>query len=245
MASVAAQAQESEAVSPGQDPIRVLFLGNSYTYQNNLPAMVERLSSAGETRPSLITLMVASGGATLERHASNPMTLKRIHSGDWDWVVLQEQSVRPVRNPDRMRRWARALNGKIKEAPSTPRTLLFMTWSRRDRPEMLRPLSEVYRTLALEIDAEVAPVGEAWHRVLLDESRPIALHAADGSHPSRLGSYLAACVIWSKIYGRSPVGLPTLGLDPEVARRLQVAAEASVDLPVTAPGPAGKAANPE
>ncbi|MFM9004523.1 MAG: hypothetical protein ACKOSR_03320, partial [Flavobacteriales bacterium] len=72
---------------------RVLFLGNSYTSVNNLPAMTQACAlSAGD---SLIIDSNTPGGYTFEGHSTNAISLQKIALGNWDFVVLQEQSQRP------------------------------------------------------------------------------------------------------------------------------------------------------
>ena len=64
-AAVTAGAAASVAAAPDV-PVRVLFIGNSYTHANDLPGMVVALSAAGGRR--IVTGMEAPGGCTLERH---------------------------------------------------------------------------------------------------------------------------------------------------------------------------------
>src|SRR5208282_4563589 len=73
--------------------LRILFIGNSYTYRNDLPRMFARLANAGGHEVE--TDMVATGSFTLSNHLASSHTLKKIKSGKWDWVVLQEQSTIP------------------------------------------------------------------------------------------------------------------------------------------------------
>ena len=62
------------------------------------------------------------------------------------------------------------------------------------------------------------PVGEACRLALANDPSRVQ-HSADGSHHNGKGSYLAAAVFFSKVFGESPVGNTfTAGLPaPEVA----------------------------
>jgi len=120
-------------------------------------------------------------------------------------VVLQEQSVTPIYDPDRFARYAGLFCGRARAAGAEP--LLFLTWARRYAPEMQDRLTEAYMRAARRSGARVAPVGEAWRRALAGR-RGLVLHTPDASHPNRAGSYLAACVFHATIHARSPVGLP-------------------------------------
>ena len=79
-----------------QDTLRVLFLGNSYTSFNNLPQLVQSLSgSAGKT---LIIDSNMPGGMTVSGHVNNATSIAKISQGNWDYVVIQEQSQIPSIN---------------------------------------------------------------------------------------------------------------------------------------------------
>src|SRR5207245_1915843 len=72
---------------------RVLFIGNSYTYVNDLPAMFAGLARSGGHRVE--TAMVAEGGATLAEHAASAATSAATTSKKWDVVVLKEETALP------------------------------------------------------------------------------------------------------------------------------------------------------
>ena len=79
--------------SQAQDTTRVLFLGNSYTYYNDLPQLLTDL--AADMGHVVETAANTPGGYTLQGHASNDTSLDLIAEGGWDFVVLQEQSQIP------------------------------------------------------------------------------------------------------------------------------------------------------
>jgi len=71
-------------------------------------------------------------------------------------------------------------------------------------------------------------VGDAWQTVV-DEQPDAALWQGDGVHPTTAGTYLAACVFYASIFGRSPVGLTyTDDLSATEAAMLQRVAAATV-----------------
>jgi hypothetical protein len=208
-----AATSSTSAASDGA--LRVLFLGNSYTYYNNLPRIVEEFAAASGKR-KIETRMIAPGGASLADHLANKRTLEAIRSGRWDYVVLQEQSQlgavylvngeARVANPDAFFAAARKLDAEIRKAGA--KTVLYHTWSRRDAPDSDRAMLDyAYLRSARELDAAVALVGLAWQQARA-ELRGASLYADDGSHPSTSGSYLAAAVIYATLTGTSPVGGP-------------------------------------
>jgi peroxiredoxin family protein len=182
---------------------KVLFIGNSYTYCNDLPTMVAQLAAAGG-KPVDVH-QVTAGGVTLEWHAQNEITLAKLNETEWDFVVLQEHSIRPIQDTSKMFQAVAALQSII--ASTGAQTVLYMTWARQHFPEMQAGLARVYTVLAQKIGARVAPVGLAWEAALLADPST-ALYEEDKSHPTSTGSYLAACVFYATFFGESPMGLP-------------------------------------
>ena len=215
---------------------RVLFLGNSFTYVNDLPSTFAQLArSAG--RPVQVA-MVANGGEMLAQHAASSDSLDKIASQDWTYVVLQEQSAIPTTadgRDDYMYPAASALAGKAQAAGAVP--LLFMTWGYRDGfppsdlptyEAMQQRIDAAYLHVAGELIVPVAPVGYTWYMVRRDHP-DIELWQDDGSHPSRAGTYLAACVFYASIFRESPEGLSFHGgISDEQARALQAEANDNV-----------------
>lgn len=182
--------------------LRALFIGNSYTYFNDMPSMVAGLAaSAGR---SLDAHHVTAGGVTLEWHTQNEPTLAALRDTTWDFVVLQEHSIRPIQNTVKMFQSAAELQRLI--APTGARTVLYMTWARQHFPEMQAGLARVYTELAREIGASVAPVGLVWQAAAsVDPS--LELYTADKSHPTAIGSYLVACTFYATFFDARPVRL--------------------------------------
>jgi hypothetical protein len=210
----------------------VLFLGNSFTFANDLPQIFAALAASGGH--DVEVGISAQGGWTLADHASSPMTLNMLEGKAWDYVVLQEQSLIPAVAAQRQARMlpaASQLEAGIRAAGAEP--LLFLTWARRDGlpsagfgdyGQMQAAIELGYLTVAEELQAAVAPVGTAWQQAAGQEP-PIELWQVDGLHPTKAGSYLAACVFYAAIMGESPRGLPyTAGLSQDTAQTLQVIA---------------------
>ena len=130
--------------------------------------------------------------------------MKAIQSGDYDLIVLQEQSTLPVRNAGRMKDNVRLFDEAIKA--SGARTVLYMTWARQHAPETQKAITEAYDSIGREVGATVVPVGLVWESFLRKHDHPV-LHDKDGSHPTFAGSYLAACVFLAVLFKESPVGI--------------------------------------
>jgi hypothetical protein len=209
-----------------RETVDVLLIGNSYTFVNSLPEMVQQISAAANDRRPIRCAMAAVGAATLESHWNDRNTRKMMRSRRWSIVVLQEQSLMPIGNPDSFMRCGGLLADEARSLGAKP--LLYLTWARRSSPEQQDALTRAYRSIASAHSATVVPVGEAWRTVR--RQRPnLELFQSDGSHPSIAGSYLAACVFYATITGKTPVGLPEAGgMRSEDALYLQKAAADAV-----------------
>ncbi|MCO6482288.1 MAG: PKD domain-containing protein [Flavobacteriales bacterium] len=223
---------------------RVLFIGNSYTGVNNLPEMTRQLAlSLGDT------LVVASsnpGGYTFSQHCTNAATQGLIDQGDWDFVVLQEQSQLPSFPPAQVASqclpYAQALVDSIRAHSVCAEPVFYMTWGRENGDAqncaawppvctyegMQQQLRISYLQMAEDNSAECAPAGMAWKHVR-DNFPTIDLYASDGSHPSVAGSYLVACTMYSTFFRKSTVGAGWLStLDANTAATLQQVASNTV-----------------
>jgi len=202
----------------GGDTLSVFFLGNSYIYFNDLPDILEGISQ-GLDGPRVTTASHTHGGFTLRRHLEDGHLPGAFGEGGsnaphWDAVVLQEQSALATTldtltgrlgSPEDFQDAVRDLEPIVRGLGATP--VLYMTWAKERWPAQIDQLSAAYRGIGEELDLPVAPVGLAWARAL-DRRPDLALHLADGSHPTPAGSYLAACVIYATLTGTSPVGAP-------------------------------------
>lgn len=197
---------------------QVLFIGNSFTARNNLPGLIGQLAAARGL--TVQHRLISAGGASLRNHWNAGHALKAIQGGDYDYVVLQEQSTLPVKNVRRMHENVRLFSEPIKSAAA--RMVLYMTWARKNAPQTQRAITEGYLSIGQELQATVVPVGAVWESFLQEHDHP-ALHDRDESHPSVAGSYLAACVFLAVLFGEDPVGIQSevAGLNQEEISLLQ------------------------
>jgi hypothetical protein len=190
---------------------RILFIGNSYTACNNLAGMVAELAGSAEPPSKVETQQLTPGGVTLEWHFGQPQTLETIRQGKWDFVVLQDHSLRPVDAPAKTLEYGLKLDEAVRA--SGAKTVLYMTWARQHLPEMQETLKAGYLGVAEKTGARVAPVGLAWQKALRSDPT-LVLHTEDKSHPNVAGTYLAACVFHVTLFGTRPPevteGLKTL-----------------------------------
>lgn len=226
---------------PPPDALRVLFVGNSHTFFNNMPAMIAALAQSAGKRP-LDAELITRGGASLREHAAEGVVSRVLSEGSWNALVLQEQQQYPALGREQRERQTNAparimsMNAQAIGA----RTIVQMVWARRDGDftniahdtfAAMHERSVIgQRELAQALGAELAPSAIAWKRAMT--ARPeLTLWQPDGSHPSLAGSYLAACVLYKALYGASPSGLHfTAGLPESDAAFLQdIAASTHAD----------------
>ena len=182
--------------------INILFIGNSFTQRNDLPALLSELAAARNI--AVTHKLISAGGASLRTHWNAGQAATAIAAGGYDYVVLQEQSTLPVKNAKRMAENMRLFNDSIKQAGA--KTVLYMTWARQHAPESQQVISDAYNSIGKELGAIVVPVGLAWQKFIAKHQTPI-LHDRDQSHPTPAGTYLAACVFLVVLLKTNPIGI--------------------------------------
>ena len=199
-------------------PLKVLFIGNSFTERNNVPALIAQMAEAWGKK--LQHQLISAGGASLRMHWNKGEAQQLIETSKFDYVVLQEQSTLPIKNPKRMHENIRLFDEVIKA--SGAKTALYLTWARQNAPETQAALTDAYKTIGVELSATIVPVGIAWQNFLGNHQQPI-LHDKDQRHPTLAGSYLAACVFFAVLFGENPVGIacPLKDFTQEQAEILQ------------------------
>ena len=211
------------------DSMHVLFIGNSYISSNSLPAMISQIADSMDLRFEFEGHWV--GGGTLQKHAENEEVLDSIKKGMWDYVVLQEQSQRMAfplwQSEQESFPFISRLNALIVTLNENAKTVLFQTWGRnsgdRQNCRHFEPLCTFqgmhdlierrYIRMAREHHAILCPVGRVW-RHIRDGTDTLNLYASDGSHPSPIGSYVAAVCFYTILFQRDPTEIAWNG-NPE------------------------------
>ena len=183
-------------------PTRILFIGNSLTYSNDLPAMVCAMArSAGR---QVTCESVAKPDYGLEEHW-NDREARQAIARRWDVVVLQQG---PSSLPESRRLlidYTRRFDAEISKAGA--RTALFMVWPSRARRGDFPGVSQSYTAAAKDVKGLLLPAGDAWRAAwAVDSGFP--LYSPDGFHPSPMGTYLSALVIYEQIFAEPPPAVP-------------------------------------
>jgi hypothetical protein len=203
---------------------RILFIGNSYTSRNNLPRLLADFAAAAQPPRKLHVQAIVAGGASLKRHWNAGLAQRALAKERWEYVVLQEQTTLPVKNPLRYYDNVRLFAPEI--ARTGARIVLYLNWPRQSVPEAQDALTRAVNDIAEEVDALVVPVGPAWQKALR-EIPGLRLYEDDGSHPTAAGSYLAACVFHVVLFDvpvRGDSVAAALRLEPATTRALQTIA---------------------
>jgi hypothetical protein len=199
------------AQASGAGP-RVLFIGNSLTDTNNLPAMVEALAAA--RGDALTTRTVAFGGFSLGDHWGQGEARRAIAQGGWTHVVLQQGPSSLPESQALLREYTRRFDAEARRIGA--RTVLYMVWPSLQRFSDFDGVSRSYAAAAQDVGGILIPAGEAW-RAAWRRDPAVPLYGSDNFHPSALGTYLAALVTCQQITGRSPTGLPAVLRSPSGA----------------------------
>lgn len=220
---------------------RVLFLGNSYTGVNNLPLLFKNVALS--TNDTIIIDSNTPGGYTFQLHTTNATSQSKLMAGNWDFVVLQEQSQLPSFPDDQVATevfpYARTLDSIINQYSPCAETVFYRTWGRKvgdasncatwppvcNYEGMDSLLHMRYMQMAFDNNALVSPAGSVWK--LLRTTHPeIELYSTDGSHPSVAGSYATACAFYSVILRKNPENITfNNGLPDSVAHTIRAAAK--------------------
>ena len=192
-------------------PVRVLFIGNSLTYENNLPAMIEAVAAQAGLKGRVTCRGVALPDFGLQEHWEHGEALRAIRQGRWTHVVLQQG---PSSMPDSravLREFAKKFAFEARAHGA--KVVLYSPWTPRARLAYMDAVRESYRLAADDAGGALVAVGEAWREAWkMDPALP--LYAADGFHPSPMGTYLAALTFFRHFTGRSPEGPPP---DPAIS----------------------------
>jgi hypothetical protein len=215
------------------DGPKVLFIGNSFTYVNDLPAIVQALAVAAGS-PIAVETVADPDYALIDHWNGGSDARLEIAKGGWKYVVLQQGPSSVEVNRDTLRLATRLFDGEVRKVGGT--TALFSAWPMQGRRVDFPRAIESYQIAAADVHGVFLPVAGAW-LAAWDRDSTIALYAGDGLHASMAGSYLAALVIFTKLTGKSPVGSPAqltlasgarLTLAAALASMLQDAAAAAI-----------------
>lgn len=205
---------------PGAPQLHVMFVGNSYTFVNDLPGMLHAVAATDAVSPMDIeTGEAVRGGARLAETYADPTAQTTLATGHWDNVVLQEESLMTTRPElaavaaQGFAEWAVA----VRAVGSVP--VMFETWARQsgsvdysndtattysltNATNMQAGIDSVLGRIAADNGLPIVPVGDVWQVCAAMPGVP-DLYMGDGSHPSVAGTYLTALLLYHALTGHS------------------------------------------
>lgn len=224
--STVVKSQNTRILAPG-DTVNILWIGNSFTFFNDVPALVCEI--AAQQRVTVRNTTVLKGGEKLAGHLANPELVKNLEKGGWDYIIMQEYSSGPAYSAryvmDNIYPAAAAIDSIAHVYSPEVETVFYMTWGHKNGNKRQTPyplddsydlmqsrIMTTYIDLAYDLKAVCAPVGLAWLKVRKCFPE-IELYIEDDFHPSLAGSWLAACTLFATLYrspfiAAAPEGLP-------------------------------------
>jgi len=226
--------QSSETTSANSASIKILFIGNSITYYNDMPAIFMNMAAAGGK--DIYVNAWVRGGVILGYFAQSAQAVQFINQKKWDYVILQDGDYHII-YPGEHQRLAKAVNylkGLILK--NNPDTKIFFHLLHAlkdglthdnihyDYRAFTRKIVDGTTAFAALVDLPIAPVGRAWDEIVLHQPG-IELYDPDKMHPTYAGSYLIACVYYSLIFQETCVNNSFTGiLSTKQARSIQAVA---------------------
>ena len=192
---------------PEEGGVRVLFIGNSFTYWNDLPRTIADLAGSLNETP-MVYQEVAKPDYSLEDHWFEKVG-EVINQGGWNLVVMQQGPSSHPKNQKNLRYWTARYDALIKAAGA--RSALYQVWPAYRYRKGFTAARESYRLAALDVNGMFIPAGEAWRTAWFADSS-LDFYGPDGLHPSRLGTYLVALVHFELIYDRPATDLPDIAI---------------------------------
>jgi len=211
---------------------RVLFIGNSYLYVQDIPGIVQALAdSAGGDKLAVET--VAGPDMALVDHWASEQARTEIAKGGWEWVVLQQGPSSVAANRDTLRLGTALFAGEIAKVNAKP--ALFSAWPAADRLVDFPRAIQSYQLAAADVNGVFLPVASSWMGAW---SRDPAINLyLDGLHPSTEGAYLAGLVVYGRLLLKTTLGLPAtlrlrsgaiISVSAATAALLQAAADSAL-----------------
>ena len=233
--------------TPKSEKISSLMLvGNSFFYYNN--SLHNHLGDLIKNDPNVTSMKrrsITINGSDLPWHDIESY-LSNEHIGSFridtknnnkyvpssntkiDAVIFMGCSLCPIHpdTKDTFQVYVQKYSEIIRDKNAEP--MLFMSWPYKNKPEMINSLRNVFINTANKNNLLLIPAGEAFYRFNLSYPE-IDLYTKDLRHPSKEGKYLAAAVVFASLYGKATAGNPgIMGLDPEVALKIQMSVDKTV-----------------
>ena len=197
------------------EDLKILMVGNSFTNYNCLYTLLEDMIKAEGINVSITKC--SYGGAYLynycegEKGTYHKNLMDTLKAKTFDIIFLQGQSNEPALARTDFYKAVREINSYID--PLKTKIIMYQTWSYRDGYgqmdyyQMTQKLAAGYEAITDELNLQISRVGNAFYFMYQEHNEINLNKESDGSHPTSLGTYIAALVHYATIYGRSPIGI--------------------------------------
>ena len=217
------------------DSLNILFIGNSYTHMNSMPRIFDKIAKAKGQK--VYVRMNTHSGYSFKQHHERSDMFDAINRREWDYIVLQGYSREFIHSFEHIDTatvpYLTSILDTIRSNSPCTKVLFYMTWGYKEGytelPEtdnytkMTDSIARGYEYVSAILDLPIAPVGRVWEKVRTSHPA-LNLYAPDAAHPSKNGSYLAACTFYASIFNDSPKGVYTNTIGAEEAYVIQEAA---------------------
>ncbi|MBQ7085914.1 MAG: hypothetical protein IJM96_00385 [Clostridia bacterium] len=177
--------------------MKVLFLGNSHTFFNDMPELFARFVEKTTGNKPDVT-MLAYSGRTLEWHRKEYFSLRfNLMYGGYDYVILQ-QAAHPYPDIDETLKTGADIIDLCHRCGVKP--IVYMTWAEKRFPENQQKMIDTCEKMAKDNNALLAPIGKIWQKIQ-NERPDIDLYYKDGEHAGPYGDFLIAATFCKVICG--------------------------------------------
>lgn len=203
-------------LAQGQTIKKVYFIGNSYTAFNDLAGITQYIGASHGDTFEVNTR--APGGTSFSQHSFAPDLFIELRNGQYDAVILQEQSQIPSFPLSQVQSmcfpYAKLLVDSIRAINPNSKIVFYTTWGRENGDAQNCPnwepvctflgmnelLRQRYQQMAKDNKCKAAPIASIWRD--LRDTTSIQLYSGDGSHPSIQGSIVAAATIYATLFSK-------------------------------------------
>lgn len=190
----------SKLISNSNDPkaLKILFVGHSKFYINNLPGMFATITKIQNPKLPLKIGCVYGSSYTLQEHWENKLAKKMIREkSPWDYVVFIARSGNPVKKPREVEVYLNLFSQEIKGVKSK----MILTENFSGNKTEYAKIHHATQKLAKKFNCAILPVGTAWNLVQVSNPK-IKLFASDNHHPNINGTYLMSTVCYSYFFNK-------------------------------------------
>ena len=199
--------QRTRTFELAEADVRVVFLGNSLTYVNDVPGFVQAMADVDGR--SMAHLTIAQPNFSLEDHwhAGVPAILRDLKA---DVVVMQQGPSSLPGSQDHLERWARQFAPVVREAGGEP--ALYMVWPSSDRMDAFPDVWDAYLGAAMAVNGHFIPAGQTWVEAWAFDP-DLGMYGGDGFHQGPIGALAAAQTIYAVLFDRPADSIPSLDLN--------------------------------